>query len=127
MLDRLARHRFRARFHLRPPERRIAQTRGLPVIRMHALDLLTSRLAPARPPNDGRQTPWGGHPVFRAQHATGTCCRGCLERLHGLPRGHRLTAADLRFVTALITAWVARELRAAAAPGPAGPDHLPGL
>ena len=32
------------------------------------------RLEPAQPANDGRQTPWRGHPVFTAQHATATCC-----------------------------------------------------
>jgi hypothetical protein len=30
---------------------------------------------------DGRQTPMRNHPVFIAQHATATCCRGCLEKV----------------------------------------------
>ena len=41
---------------------------------------LNQRLADAYPANDGRQTPMRNHPVFIAQHATGTCCRKCLEK-----------------------------------------------
>ena len=33
------------------------------------------------PANDGKQTPMKGHPVFIGQHATGTCCRGCLKKM----------------------------------------------
>ncbi|MCX5166535.1 DUF4186 family protein [Streptomyces antibioticus] len=32
-------------------------------------------MRPTRPGKDGRQTSWGGDPVFRGQHATATCCR----------------------------------------------------
>ena len=50
---------------------------------------------PADIPNDGRQTPMRNHPVFVAQHATATCCRGCLARWHGIPPGRELTADDI--------------------------------
>jgi Domain of unknown function (DUF4186) len=62
---------------------------GMEVIREHAGELLGKRLAPAEPRNDGKQTPYRGHPVFVAQHATATCCRTCLERWHGIPKGAR--------------------------------------
>ena len=55
--------------------------------RLHAQDLIARRLVPAEPRNDGKQTPYRGHPVFVAQHATATCCRSCLERWHQIPRG----------------------------------------
>ena len=35
---------------------------------------------------DGKQTPMKNHPVFIAQHATATCCRGCLEKWHHIPK-----------------------------------------
>ncbi|MEU6081408.1 DUF4186 family protein [Streptomyces sp. NPDC047108] len=44
-------------------------------------------MAPAEPYKDGRQTPYRGHPVFVAQHATATCCRGCPQRCHHIPQG----------------------------------------
>lgn len=54
-------------------------------IRSHASDFVRTRLAPAQIPNDGKQTPMRGHPVFLAQHATGCCCRGCLYKWHRIP------------------------------------------
>lgn len=39
-------------------------------IEKHAIDFVEKRLAPAYIPNDGKQTPFKGHPVFIAQHAT---------------------------------------------------------
>jgi hypothetical protein len=57
----------------------------------HARQLIAQRLAPAQPPHDGRQTPMRGHPVFIAQHATATCCRGCLAQWHGIKKGYALS------------------------------------
>ena len=34
-----------------------------------------------------RQADLQGHPVFIAQHATATCCRGCLAKWHGMRNG----------------------------------------
>jgi hypothetical protein len=36
-------------------------------------DFIQTRLAPANPPNDGKQTSMRGHPVFKAQHACACC------------------------------------------------------
>jgi hypothetical protein len=73
---------FRQRFRLAPPERKYLTTRGFATGLKHARALIAQRLAPAVPAEDGRQTPYRGHPVFVAQHATATCCRGCLEEWH---------------------------------------------
>ena len=86
------------------------QLRGLQAIRRHADDLIARRVAPADPPRDGKQTPYRGHPVFVAQHATATCCRGCLERNHEIARGHELTADERRYVTDVIIRWIEREI-----------------
>ena len=78
-----------------------------------------STRAPDRPPRgpgrarkDGKQTPYRGHPVFVAQHATATCCRTCLERWHGLPKGRRLPAEEQLYVVDVICRWIERELAA---------------
>ena len=109
-LDAIAEQQFRARFHLRGRERALVQLRGLQAIRRHAADLIARRVAPAMPHKDGRQTPYRGHPVFVAQHATGTCCRSCLERNHEIARGHELTEPERRYVVDVIMRWVEREI-----------------
>ena len=109
-LDRLARQPFRAKFHLRGPERATAELRGPRAIRAHAADLVAVRLAPAEPVKDGRQTPYRGHPVFVAQHATATCCRSCLERWHEIPKGRDLTPQEQTYVVTVILTWIRREL-----------------
>jgi predicted Fe-S protein YdhL (DUF1289 family) len=71
-----------------------------------AADLIAKRLAPAEPRNDGRQTPWRNHPVFVAQHATATCCRGCLEKTHEIAKGHALTEDEFQYVLRVIERWL---------------------
>ena len=61
--------------------------KGLDVIRQHAQDFIAKREAPAFIPNDGKQTPTKGHPVFIAQHATATCCRECIRKWHKMQPG----------------------------------------
>ncbi|MCS0599672.1 DUF4186 domain-containing protein [Streptomyces sp. LP11] len=120
-LDALARQPFRARFHLRGRERATAELKGPATLRWHAYDLVAQRLAPAEPAKDGKQTPYRGHPVFVAQHATATCCRSCLERWHRIPRGHRLTRDEHLYVVDVICRWIDRELARGGAEGAAGP------
>jgi uncharacterized protein DUF4186 len=109
-LQALARQPFRARFHLRGRDAATVQLRGMEVVRRHADELLAKRVAPAAPPNDGKQTPYRGHPVFVAQHATATCCRGCLERWHGIPKGHELTAGERAYAVEVICRWIEADL-----------------
>jgi hypothetical protein len=109
-LDAIGEQPFRARFHLRGRERALVELRGLQAIRRHAEDVIARRLAPAMPRKDGRQTPFRGHPVFVAQHATGTCCRSCLERNHQIERGHELAASEREYVVDVIMRWIEREI-----------------
>ncbi len=101
---------FRRRFHLGAVERRYLATHGLDEVLVQAEELIARRLAPAAPPNDGRQTPWRGHPVFVAQHATATCCRGCLAKWHDIPRGSALTDEQTAHVIATLERWLRTEL-----------------
>jgi hypothetical protein len=97
---------FRRRFRLGESERRYLQDRGLPTILEHARNFVERRLAPALPANDGKQTPYRGHPVFVAQHATGTCCRGCLKKWHGIDGGRDLTKAEVTYVVKVLERWL---------------------
>lgn len=111
LFDRLSRSKFRSRFRLHDRERQYVREKGMAVIRSHAEDFVAKRLAPAVIPNDGRQTPMRGHPVFLAQHATACCCRGCLYKWHRIPPGRALTQAEQRYVTDVIMAWIERQMR----------------
>jgi uncharacterized protein DUF4186 len=115
-IDLIGRHPFRARFRLRGRERALVQLRGMRAVRGHAEELLAKRLAPAQPHKDGRQTPYRGHPVFVAQHATATCCRTCLERWHEIPKGRPLEAAEQAYAVDVICRWIERELAWARTP-----------
>ncbi len=106
---RLGRSTFRRRFHLDAGMRRYIAERGLDEIRRHACDFVRERLAPARPANDGRQTPMRGHPVFLAQHATATCCRGCMNKWWHVPLGRELTQEQQTKIVGLLMAWIERE------------------
>lgn len=101
---------FRRRFHLGTAEREYIESRGLERVLVEAEELIARRLAPAAPRNDGKQTPFRGHPVFLAQHATATCCRGCLAKWHEIPRGEALTDADQAHVIATIERWLRDQL-----------------
>ncbi len=103
---RLAKSPFRRRFRLGPRERGYLEERGLPAVLDHARDFIDKRLAPAMPPNDGKQTPFRGHPVFTAQHATATCCRSCLAKWHGIARGRALDARERDYVVAVLERWL---------------------
>jgi len=106
--ERLNRSRFRRRFSLSAEMKRYVAEKGMAAIRSHAEDFVRTRLAPAAPPNDGRQTPMKGHPVFIAQHATATCCRGCLNKWWKVPRGVPLSPLQQKKIVDLIMDWIAR-------------------
>ena len=107
---RLARSRFRSRFHLSATDRRYIAEKGLQTIRRHAEDFVRARLAPANPSNDGKQTPMRGHPVFVAQHATATCCRNCLAKWWKVPRGTDIPEGRQRGIVDFLMAWIERDL-----------------
>ena|ERR1043165_4154652 len=97
---------FRSRQSLGEKERRYLLSRGLDEVMNHAAEFVEKRLAPASPRNDGKQTPWRGHPVFVAQHATATCCRGCLEKWHGIKKGQELSEEEKAHVLSVIRRWL---------------------
>ncbi|MDJ0930167.1 DUF4186 family protein [Breoghania sp.] len=78
--------------------------------RTRAADFIAKRLAPANPAKDGKQTPMHGHPVFVAQHATATCCRGCLLKWHGIDKGRPLSDDEQAYAVRVIMAWVDKDM-----------------
>ena len=104
----LARSKFRSRFRLSAADRKYIADKGMATIRSHAADFIRMRLAPANPPNDGRQTPMRGHPVFKAQHATATCCRGCLEKWWKIPKGTEIPPERQSRIVDFLMTWIER-------------------
>ncbi len=110
IFDRLAKSKFRSRFKLRAKEFAYIEEKGLDKIQSHARDFIRDRVAPAEPKNDGKQTPMRGHPVFIAQHATATCCRGCIEKWHRFPKGVELTQQQQDYLVSIIIEWIRRQI-----------------
>lgn len=108
---RLSESDFRSRFHLKDNDIEYISKKGMAAIRLHAEDFIAKRLAAEHLPNDGRQTPMRGHPVFVAQHATGCCCRGCLEKWHGIDRHHPLSDIEQLYIADVITEWIKRDMK----------------
>lgn len=106
----LSKSSFRSRFHLQVKDLDYLLNKGLPTILDHAADFVAKRLAPADLANDGKQTPYRGHPVFVAQHATACCCRGCLEKWHRIPKGRTLTVAEEVYIVKMLERWLRQEM-----------------
>jgi hypothetical protein len=105
----LADSKFRSRQRLNVKDREYLSQRSLSALIDHARKFVTERLAPADPANDGRQTPMRGHPVFVAQHATATCCRGCLAKWHQIAKGKALSEDEVEYVLGVVTRWLVAE------------------
>ncbi|AKJ41510.1 Uncharacterised protein [Pragia fontium] len=112
LMAQLQRSNFRAKFYLNPKDAAYLVDKGMPLILSHARDFVEQRLAPAFPAKDGKQTPWKGHPVFIAQHATATCCRGCLEKWHRIGKGQPLTEEEKQYIVRVIEYWLEHKRRA---------------
>ena len=101
----LGRSEFRSRFRLSGKEAEYFKQKGMATILEHARDFITKRLAEANPVNDGKQTPMRNHPVFIAQHATGTCCRKCLEKWHYITKGKPLNQEQIDYIIEVLKNW----------------------
>ena len=112
-LSKLQRSKFRASFRLNEQDREYIRKIGTDTLRKHAEDFVKKRLAPADIPNDGRQTPMRGHPVFKAQHACACCCRGCLKKWYRVPENRELTESQQEKIVNLLMAWIMRQMEEA--------------
>ena len=105
-LDSLSKSKFRSSFYLRKKEKAYIDKNGMEKIKEHAYDFIKSKLAPEYPDNDGAQTPTKNHPVFIAQHATGTCCRSCLFKWHKIAKNKELNENEIDYIVDLIMKWI---------------------
>ncbi len=110
MLEKLSKSKFRSSFHLKEKDIKYVNDKGLEKIKEHAYDFINKRLAPFNLPNDGKQTPMKGHPVFIAQHACACCCRSCLFKWHKIPKDKNLTTNEIDFIVNLLMTWIKKEL-----------------
>ncbi|CCY25483.1 MAG: DUF4186 domain-containing protein [Brachyspira sp.] len=111
LFERLSKSEFRSRFKLKEKDRLYLDKKGFETIKLHARDFIAKRIAPAEIPNDGKQTPTKGHPVFTAQHATACCCRGCINKWHKFPKGVQLTSEQQEYLVNVIMEWIKRQVR----------------
>lgn len=102
ILINLQKSKFRSSFHLTFKDKEYVKIKGLNTIRIHANDFIIKRLAPKTISNDGKQTPMRGHPVFVAQHATATCCRGCLYKWHKIEKDRELNEREINYIVGYI-------------------------
>ncbi len=109
IFDRLSKSKFRSSFYLKDKDILYIEDKGIDKIRNHAYDFVTKRLADTSNVTDGKQTPMKGHPVFIAQHATGTCCRRCLEKWHHISKNKNMTEDDIKYVVDIIMSWIEKE------------------
>lgn len=111
IIDRLALSKFRNSFHLSNKDIIYLENNGFNKIRDHAYDFINKRLKPEKIINDGKQTPTHGHPVFIAQHATATCCRGCLAKWHNIKNDHELSSQEVDYIVKIIMTWITNEYK----------------
>ena len=110
-IEKLQRSSFRSRFHLREIDFEYINSKGIDTIRRHAEDFVKTRLAPANIPNDGKQTPMKGHPVFIAQHACACCCRGCLNKWYKVPENTQLSSEQQKKIVNLLMYWIELQIK----------------
>ena len=100
----LAKSPFRRRFRLRAEELRYLERKGLNAVLADAADLVSKRLGPASPPNDGKQTPSEGircsSRSMRPRRAAGLS-----REMARIGKGEALRPAELMHVTAIIERW----------------------
>lgn len=106
---RLSKSKFRSSFHLSEEDKKYVGEKGMNALREHARAILKQRIG-RKPDNDGRQTPWKGHPVFVAMHANALCCRDCLKKWYGVEEFVDLTPADIEKFSGVIVKWIEKEL-----------------
>ena len=110
ILNRLSKSKFRSSFKLKEKEKIYIKEKGITKIKEHAYDFINKRLTPKNIKNDGKQTPYHGHPVFIAEHATATCCRNCLYKWHNIDKNRELTKEEIDYIVNLIINWIEKEV-----------------
>ena len=111
ILFRLSKSKFRSNFHLNKKMKEYVHEKGFDTIRSHAYDFINKRIR-VKQYNDGKVTPMRHvHPVFIAQHATATCCRGCIKKWYHIDENKVLSDKEIDFFVNIIMKWIENELK----------------
>lgn len=109
-LEELSKSNFRMKFRLDDRDKIYIKKIGINKLIEHAYGFIEDRLSGDNILNDGKQTPMNGHPVFVAQHATATCCRGCLYKWHKIDKDKKLTTNEINYVVSIIIEWINKQI-----------------
>lgn len=110
-LNDISKSKFRSKFHLSEKDIDYINKVGIDKIREHTKDFIIKRLSPKVILNDGKQTPMRGHPTFRGQHATATCCRNCLYKWHHISKDKELNNEEINYIVDIIMTWIINEYK----------------
>ena len=110
IFQRLNASKFRSGIHLSENEKKFAAGKGIDKIGEDAYNILDKKIR-VKNDNDGKQTPWHGHPVFVAQHACAICCRKCIERWYKIPQNKILDEKEIKFLLEIILEWIDKETK----------------
>lgn len=105
-LAKLKKSKFRSSFHLDEKDIAYIEEKGMDRIRIHAEDFVRKRLAPPAGQGDGKQTPFRGHPVFKAQHACAFCCRNCMKKWYKVDERVELSEDIQRRIVDFLMFWI---------------------
>ena len=108
IMNRLKKSRFRKSFYLTQKDINYIKRKKIETIYQHAEQFIKNKLINAK--SDGKQTPFKGHPVFIAQHATATCCRKCVEKWHKIPKSKELSEMDIAHFRNIIMGWIGKQM-----------------
>ena len=108
-LNSLEKSKFRSSFHLNKKMIEYIDIKGLELVESHCNDFIAKNLKNYNKEKDGKQTPTKNHPVFVAQHATATCCRGCIEKWYHIPKEKVLQENEIKCIKAMIMEWIKKE------------------
>jgi hypothetical protein len=86
-----------------------ARRKGIEGTRAAAEHRLRKYICTGTPFRNG-MTPYRGNIVHYAQHATGTCCRNCMEQWHNIPKDRDATDSEISYLTELIMRYVSEKL-----------------
>ena len=78
----------------------------LPKVNKSAIKKILAKSIRVCQPNDGKQTPYYGNPVYYAQHGLGCCCRKCLEKFYGIPKDAVLSNQEIEYFAELVAAYL---------------------
>lgn len=62
-------------------------------------------------PWDGRQTSFKDDLLLWAQHATGTCCRKCLELWYNIDANSTISSSDYEYLEQVVTYYINQKLQ----------------